>query len=275
MGCGASVPNWQLTLTETWPRYKLTRSQLDAGEYSVDINAPDGGEKLLSLHVVPFKNKNGHVSVVSNNPFAVTFQGGDLRYDVDKQAKPTVRQLTSAVLGASGSYVRRVSVERRNGSSDTVWRAAPRSGDAETAAVANGVIALPTELSVVNIHERVVVWRGPRPPDASEAKSRASRDLLAQVLSTNRSTTSTDGMSREFSFAIKPELVTAASAHDGVFLLFLAIAIEGFWSQGSACHALLGDEFGRSAPSRSTDGSDVRPAKNLIDGLHKQANAFK
>ena len=97
MGCGASVPNSQLTLTESWPRYKLTRSQLGAGEYTVEIQAPNSGAKSLSVHVVPFKNKNGHVSVTANNPFAVTFQGGDLRYDIDKQAKPVVRQLTPCV----------------------------------------------------------------------------------------------------------------------------------------------------------------------------------
>ena len=118
-------------------------------------------------------------------------------------------------------------------------------------------------------------WQCRRSRADRPRRSRESRDLLAQVLSTNKSTTSTDGLSRDFALAVKPELVAAASASDGVLALFLAIATEGFWSQGSACHALLGDEWGVSAPSRSADESDIRPAKNLIDGLHKQSAALK
>ena len=274
MGCGASsLPPWQAEVTADWPRYSLIRTQHGHGMHSIEVHSPDG-RVLLSMNVFPYKNRHGHVSVVSIHPFSVEFVNNiETGLSYEQSGKKT-RTLSSAALGDVGTYKRQVSKRRTASNADTTWRAPKRSGAAETQAVACGVITLPAEISVVNANHRVAVWRGSRPSDAQDAYERGSRDLLAQVLNAGRGTLSSDGCTQVFELTIRPELADAATAAGpAVISLFLAIATEGFWSQGSVNHA-SGDEVAIPAPSIA-HGQDVRDNKNLIDSIHATANQMK
>ena len=235
-------------------------------------------EILLSLYCIPFSNKYGHVSVVSVHPYAVQFAApSTLVYEtIDNHTKKPIRQLGITALGTSAIYKRSISKKWLDGKSDTVWRCAKRVGSVEEAAVANGVITLPTEISVANGGDRVSVWRGPRPSSSSEAGARGSRDLLAHIVSSaaDRGEISPDGLSQSFCLAVRPQLSDAAGCHAEVLPLFLAIAVEGYWSQGSANHA-ISDEVGIVVQEQRSDGANVRPTVNIIENITKGSDAIK
>ena len=71
MGCGASrVPAWETAVTDGWERFQLMRSQLPGGKYELAIAY---GAGTLLVRVDPYKNRAGHLSVKSVNPFSATF----------------------------------------------------------------------------------------------------------------------------------------------------------------------------------------------------------
>jgi hypothetical protein len=277
MGCGASIPNWQAELTTQWPRFLILRTQHAFGEHSLQVLPPggEGAAPLLALRVVPYKNSHGHVSVVSVHPFSVEFSNianAGLSYE---KGEGNSRSLRCAALGSVATYARRIAKRRPGGgNADTEWRSPRRSGAAEAMAVQSGAIALPGEITVVNVSQRVAVWRGARPSDAQDAYRRGARDLLAQVQNASRGALSPDGSTETFELAVRPELVEAASAAGApVLALFLAIAIEGFWAQGAADFASMAD-IGVIAPSIA-QGADVRPNMNMIDSIRSGAKALK
>jgi len=160
------------------------------------------------------------------------------------------------------SYVRTVGKTRDVGSYDTNWRAAipPPEG----AAAVTGASLLPDEISVVNVDERVCVYRGKRPANTAEANARAEAgDLMARV------PTADGGYSDLgcYELAVRPDLIESYSQHAGVLPLFLAIAIEGFWSQGAIC-------LGQVSRSGAWQTKVENTAEGPVPALREGKNAF-
>ena len=136
---------------------------------------------------------------------------------------------------------------------------------------AAGVLLLPSELAVLNADERVRVYRGRRPADAAEESARAA-DLLAWV-----PTKIDGGWGRgPIEVRVHPVLHEASEKHAPVLQLFLAIALEGFWSQGAASLGLFDTARGLHWTSKINPAADgpppaVREGKNLFKVLQDQS----
>ena len=295
MGVGSSVPSWQGELVCDWPRYRVRRTPLSNGEYALVVFSPDG-VPALSLTVVPFKTPHGYVSQAAGAPFSVEFQltpgapvlgepvvvtghatghalsvalveGIDV--GISRGTYPLRYDPKAKKLVGLATYSRRVTQHRGNGPSDTSWRiVGPAGSEAAERAGANGLIALPRAMSIVNASGRVCVWRGDKPADAPEAARRGPTDLLARILSANNGTLLEDGASRGFEVAIEPELArNMTAAGPAVLSLFLAMATEAFWSQGASCHAAGDRNVGASATPVAAGDADVRRYRTFVDKM--------
>jgi hypothetical protein len=156
-------------------------------------------------------------------------------------------------LAGQRAYKRSVPNQRPShwdGPSDTVWIAVegePLHPPPPAPPAALGV--LPDAISVVNAKGRVCVWRGVAPP--ASLQQQPSAELLALMMSAKRGQLDTsDYMSRNFELALAPALAAGLATDVAALALFLAIAIEGFWSHGSRSHA-VGDEVGVRASAAS------------------------
>jgi len=272
MGCGASqIPPWEATVTDGWPSMALARVPLRGGKYTLTCGEP----AMLVARVEPYKNKNGYVSVKSHHPYEVTFQlPGDLGAKLVYKSEKKMRAL---VCNDAMAYVRTAGKPREVGPSDTTWSlAAPASAMAVvqpdcTHAVATAAPSsrpepgvpqeLPRTISVVNTGGRVLVWRGKRPTGAAEAAARAPTDLLARLQSAASGVDNPDGSVR-FRLELDESLAGRLRVHRGELPLFLAIALEAFWSQGACCHAFA--ELGVRATSVDSGGADVRPNSSVV-----------
>jgi len=124
--------------------------------------------------------------------------------------------------------------------------------------------ALPHTLSVANASGRVLVWRGERPRSPAEAAARGPTDLLARVSEAVHGLhdpTAPAGQ-RRFQIEVHDSLIAAARREAGELPLFLAIALEAFWSQGARCHSV--EVVGVRAGSTVDGGADVRPNSTVV-----------
>ena len=275
MGCGAShVAPWESTVTEGFTSFPLTRTCVSGGGYDLRVD-----ETTLAIGVEPYKTKNGYVSVKSFNPFAVAFETPTCRiaYVMGK------KKAKSIVCNDSMVYVRRTGAGREVGPSDTTWRLAVKppvlGGVVQpdgTPAIATAMpvaehwsdpavpLELPRTISVVNANGRVLVWQGERPASASEAAARAPTDLLARVGSAVHGVDITADGTMRYVLEVKESLASRAQAAGNAaeLPLFMAIALEAFWSQGARCHSFA--ELGIRASSVDTEGADVRPNSSVM-----------
>jgi len=169
------------------------------------------------------------------------------------------------MLAGVRTYTRIVSKAREDGSADTLWR----SEEPALRAASTGVLLLPGEISVVNANHRVLVYKGKQPANGTEASARVA-DLLALVPSAREETSG-----GHYEVAIHPALEEATASKPGVLPLFLAIALEAFWSQGANCFGLMESAQGVEWTKKVRDDEQgpepaVRHGKNLFAVMQKQ-----
>ena len=278
MGCGSSSPSWQKPLVAEWTVYKLARTQLTAGEHTLDVSAPSG-EKIMWLRVTPYKNAHGHVSMQAMHPYAVEFAtpiekrtlsvavppdtcpgmgipvvvdgtshivaapddvvpGSTVHFEV--HAPPPCPSYDRKKLQLTGllTYNRVVTKSRYDGPSDTIWR---------TEQPADVAGAMPRAIAVENGGGRVAVWDGPVPVN----RARGPTDLLACISRANSGEATYHGSPlRHFQLRVHPKLSAELAKRPGALAQFTAIATEGFWSKGSACFA-ASDKVGVQAASNT------------------------
>lgn len=271
MGCGTSKvpPAWEAIYTDSWPVYVLKRFDTARADlFRIRVYAPSG-ELVLTVQVQLWQTQRGHVSAKALHPANVEFSVGvpeppssSLEESVPTGQISLAYSPRMRTLAGLRKYVRTVAKSRDLGSWDTLWRAdniLPGS-----AAALIGAALLPNEISVINVDERVCVYRGK--VQAGVDTSSHSGDLLARV-----PTAKSD--SDCFDIAVHPELDAAYARHVGVLPIFLAIAIEGFWSQGPIC---LGQQGGRmtqwqdKVDNRVGPPPMVREGKNVIRVMQQQ-----
>ena len=262
-------------MTDAWPKYPLKRVAGHGGQYSLECTYRTG---VLVCHVMPFKNKNGFVSVRAVHPFAVEFSVPEqLAYAMDKKRR--------ALVGHDGmTYVRQIAKTREIGPADTVWTLAvppPAVAVATPVAASSAAVAvtataapvaemvdapavsreLPRKLTVVNAGGRVLVWRGAAPRGAAECAHRAPTDLLARINSAvHGAATDVATDARLYQVDVNGDL--AATLRPSEMPMFLAIAMEAFWSQGARGHSA--EVVGVRAESAVVGGADVRPNSSVV-----------
>ena len=188
MGCGASVPAWEAVATAGWPTYTLRRTVMKRSDFfQVEVFAPNG-ERVMMVTVQLWLTPRGdYVSAKALHPADVQFELGDAP-TAPSHPLPEV-PVGHTALGYSPklrtlvglrSYVRSVGKSRDVGSYDTTWRAA--IPPPEAAAAVTGASLLPDEISVVNVDERVCVYRGKQPANAANWTTDAESGAYVPVV---------------------------------------------------------------------------------------------
>ena len=305
MGCAASAHTVLSATTLRWPVYTLRRTEHRIDYYTLEVFSP-ARTRVLVVTVQLWTTERSTLSQKALHPANVVFSVGEQQVPPPPGVGAGLPQLSigsvhgderahessehageddvplgqtslayiprKRLLGGLRTYTRTVSKMPKlfeAGSSDTLWTSEQRVQD-ESAAAAAGVLLLPSELAVLNA-ERVRVYRGRRPADAAEESARAA-DLLAWV-----PTKIDGGWGRgPIEVRVHPVLHEASERHAPVLQLFLAIALEGFWSQGAASLGLFDTARGVHWTSKINPAADgpppaVREGKNLFKVLQDQS----
>ena len=309
MGCAVSTSSYTVLTATTlrWPVYMLRRTEHRIDYYTLEVFSP-ARTRVLVVTVQLWTTERSTLSQKALHPANVVFSVGEQQLPPppgvdaglpqlsiasvhgDERARESSESAESSesvplgqaslayiprkrLLGGLRTYTRTVSKMPKlfeAGSSDTLWTSELRVQD-ESAAVSAGVLLLPSELAVLNADERVRVYRGRRPADAAEESARAA-DLLAWV-----PTKIDGGWGRgPIEVRVHPVLHEASEKHAPVLQLFLAIALEGFWSQGAASLGLFDTARGLHWTSKINPAADgpppaVREGKNLFKVLQDQS----
>ena len=239
--------------------YAVRRQFASASNFSVDIVKRGAQAPALSMTVQLYITNGGRVHAGSLRPSAVTFSEPTLSYDSKTRRLEGVRE-----------YQQRITQTYHLSAYDTNF----------VVVGAKDEIDLPCEISVVNNDGRVGVFRGAHTGAYTPASSTRTADLLAHVPTTDGQIPSDWSCDQIFELRLHPGLEKCASNQPGALALLLAIATEGFWSQGGICHggldprddthagavddiALLEHDLGRG------NGSIVQPAKSLLRGIQR------
>jgi len=279
MGCGASIPEWESAHTASWPVYTIIRTPKRADYYTIAVSSPSG-QHVLTVQVQLFQTQRKTVSQKALHPASVEFiVGGAAPSQPDSSDGAAHEEVPvgeaslgyipkSRLLAGLRTYTRSVTKERDAGSYDTSWR----SDAPGLAAAPTGGLLLPSQLSVVNADDRVCIFKGKGPASASEASER-KEDLLARV---PPSTTGAGVAVGRYQICVHPNLHASAANHSGVLQILLAIALEGFWSQGANCLGMHGAAHGHERWTQKVDNARegpepaVREGKNLISVMQAQ-----
>lgn len=213
------------------------------------------------MNVQLYITRSGRVQAGSLRPTHVAF--GDRMCTLNYDAKR--RQLS---VGGGLVYQQTITQSYHLSASDTHW----------IAKVQHPTDAVPLELSVVNNDGRVAVFRGRHVGSYAPDKSTRQADLIARVADTAGHVPSDWSCDRVFELRLQPEVEAEAARGGESLALLLAIATEGFWSQGAIVHAgndrddthggavdevALLEQSGRSAPGV------IHSAKSLLRGYDR------
>jgi hypothetical protein len=233
--------------------------------------------RVLTVQLPPDARAGAEIGVtVDGVSHAVTIPDGvapgeTLEFEVPDGSAPapTYHCKKHVLSGERVAYTRGVT-SKRQGPSDTIWRAAPH-GDAAAQPEASASSALPRSIFVQNGRGRVAVWEGRVAANAE----RGPGDLLASV---DRASVGTvlpgNGTQRRFEVRVRPELSGALSSDADARALFLAIAVEGFWCKGANCFA-ASDQVNVQARSQSATGDDVRKGSPVQFFAPSRAQAIR